>query len=357
MLGKKVGIITYHNGKNHGAVLQAYALFKKLEKMGIDSEIINFEPDIERKLGFKQRAFIVLSSIIPKNKGFDRFLKEKIKMSPKYKKSFDLKNLNSKYDYFITGSDQVWNPNAIDKQGAYFLDFVSDINKKIPYAPSFGISEVPKDKVEQIRGYLDKFSKISVREETGKKIINDVFKKDCEVVLDPTLLLDKEEYEQICTQKKLLEPYIFVYFNSSEKLNKTAQELSKKTGYKVVSVHMTKLNQKSDFIKDYGADPQKFLSYIKNAELVLADSFHGTALSIVFEKPFLTFVNDSSGKFQTDSRKIDLLTRLGLSDRIVDNESEIDFDPFFIDYSKSRELLNIERQKSEQFLKNALTTD
>lgn len=259
------------------------------------------------------------------------------------------KDLNNRYDYFIAGSDQIWNPYWL-KNSTEFLQF-ADRNKRIAYAASFGVSEIKPDKVEMVRRGLNGIDYISVREQAGAKIVKDLTGKDVPVLVDPTLLLTAEEWERVMERPSWYrdEKYILVYFLSKlpDKIKKDIQNLAEKYKLKIVDL-MDKEN-----IDYYCFPPSEFLYLIKNCSLMYTDSFHGTVFSILNKRPFVTFSRE--GGMNMDSRIDTLLSMFNLQNRKISKENNYEIaNPMEIEYPDIEAILNRERQRSKEFLCKAL---
>ena len=216
---------------------------------------------------------------------------------------------------FVAGSDQIWNYNLTDSDFYYFLDFPKKHLKKVSYAGSFGLSAIDEKHKEKIDTLLNDFDYLSVRENQASKIIKELSGKDVPVVCDPTLLLTKEDWENIATKKEKKSGYIFVYtvFNS-DRIWEYAEELSKKTGLPVKTISYSKLH-KRNACYDYTAGPDDWVSYMLNADYVITNSFHGVAFSVNFNKNF--FFDMPPEKAGVGSRISDITARYALSDRNI----------------------------------------
>ncbi|MDD2391371.1 MAG: polysaccharide pyruvyl transferase family protein [Bacilli bacterium] len=364
---KKIGIITFHCADNLGAVLQVYALQKKINKLGLESEVIDFKPlellypyGLKNLKDVKKRGFIkTIKSIVVliirrkvKNKRdvFKKFREKYLVISKQtYYESEDLNANPPQYDYYITGSDQVWNPDFFEKIGkSYFLDFASPSSTKISYAAS--ITKKMDDSFNDVfKKNIDRFDFISIRESEHVRFLKNLTEKPITVALDPTLLLDKEDYNVLLSKSKIKEKYILVYdLEYNEELVKLANKISEEKGYKIVSYsdHKNYENRIKTFRYE---GPSEFISYLENAEFVLTTSFHGVAFSVIFKKPFYTIPHKTRG-----TRMIDLLNSIGLEDRIVYNFDDLESINYELDYSKPFELLNKRREESSNFLITAL---
>ena len=266
-----------------------------------------------------------------------------------YDKS-DLVRLQNEFDKIIVGSDQVWNPEFCkERPMRYLLDFVNDDNKKVSYGSSFGVSDIQEELKTGFIQYLSKFKFLSVREEAGKSIINGLLGRDVPVVLDPTLLLNRNEWEQFARLPKE-DNYIFLYeaFSNQEAVN-FALALSRKTGLRIIHKRVHDYEMKNERQYRY-MSPEEWMGYILKANYVVTTSFHGTAFSINFNKQFFVLPRQ-----KTSSRQDTILKRLGLEDRKIDSTNMID-DGFFcrikdIDYSRVNPILEEERMKSLNYLR------
>ena len=350
----KIGIITFINTLNFGASLQAYALQEVLKKYGNDAEVIQYTNNLieekennSKKKNIKSiyKEIIMGKGLRNKAKSFESFEHQNINFGMKLNDSTK-QDVNNNYDMFITGSDQVWNPEITKFDWTYFLDFVTDKEKKVSYAPSFGITKFPENEKETAKKYLQEFKAVSVREEAGREIIKGISNQNAEVVVDPTLLLNKEEWESKIKFKPDLKHYILVYLPHNKKLAfNFVNKLKKKTGLPVVYLSISPKIQMG--VKTiYDASPDEFLGWIKNADYVVTGSFHGTAFSINLNKQFFYESNNKS------SRVGNLVKITGTEDRNITNPNIIDKT---IDYSIVNEKLNNERQKSLEWLKEAIT--
>lgn len=370
MQNGKIGIITIHDIYNYGSVFQAYATLKCLHKMGCQAELIDYKyPNAyHQKNNIKSEVLSfgnrVLKDVLPgrpysKYKNSYKTFKEKFyHLSEHSYPTIESLMVNPPiYDIYMLGSDQVWRPQTMKGDPCFFLNFVSD-RKKISYASSFGCNVIPEVYRQQYMDALNQFSYLSVRECQGAAIINELTGKSAEVVLDPTLLLNREEWLKVAHPYQIKEPYILCYgLDEKNKFMETlALYIQKQTGFNVVRLNgkfFDYFNKKMHYILDAG--PQHWLSLFDHASFILAKSFHATAFAINFKKPFLSILN---GKNDHDSRQKYLLTLLGLESRAITIGDRFpknsNLELFFEDYSSSIELLNLEKIKSEKYLKNAI---
>ncbi|MEE1056449.1 MAG: polysaccharide pyruvyl transferase family protein [Acutalibacteraceae bacterium] len=357
----KIGILTFVNTLNYGAVLQAYALQEKIKDFGCEAEIIQYTNEAilnkEKGNSLKSminpkklfRKLIMGSGMKRKEKAFNQYEKEYIISGD----NFDGNNIieiNKNYDKFITGSDQVWNMYITENDWHFYLDFVDSSDKKISYAPSFGNVEFPVECKEKAGILLNDFSKLSVREASGQKLIKELTGREATIVVDPTLLLTKQEWESKIKFTPKLKHYILVYFPHNKQLVfDFVEKLKLKTGLPVVYLSISPRKQKGTQTI-YDTSPDEFLGWIKNADYVVTGSFHGTAFSINFEKQFFYEPLSQNGV----EGRIDNIVRItGTQNRcIVDAK----FDDI-IDYSSVRIKLEKLRNESTIWLRNSLDID
>lgn len=354
---KKIGILTFHNAINYGAALQATALRKTLLKRSICSvDFLSYEnPAIQStsklfdlseifSLKYTLAHIYNLPEAIKRQKNFKSFWKTHL--------SFGSDNPNE-YDIVITGSDQVWNYTLTDNDWFYFLDFKKQKTKKVAYAASFGLSKTDDVHKERLTELFSDFDYLSVREKTASMIINSFLHKAPPVVLDPTLLLSKEDWNEMKDESFDKTGYIFVYtvFNS-DKIWDYAEKLSKKTSLPIRTINYSKLHKRNAEY-DFTAGPDRWLSHIMNADYVVTNSFHGLAFSINFEKNF--FFDLPPSKSDVGSRLSDLTERYNLTGRNISKDG-FTFTTEAPDYTTKRMILEKDRAKSfdfiDTFLKN-----
>ena len=337
MMNKNIGcVIAYKkNHTNYGTALVGYALVNKIRQLGYNIEIINYQKrySLLEKLTiglnqFRVHGFKMIRKYLSpkiKNQNYIEGIKIRTKAVEDYKNKKliplfhnyigygDLKEGSKNYDAVIVGSDQVWLPAGL-KTGFYNLLFVNDRVRKIAYASSFGVSEIPNFQKKETGHYLDRFYRIGVREQKGKEIVDSLSINEAKVVADPTLLLTKDEWSEVIKDSKVseIEPYIFCYFlGNNPEARKAANELKLKTGYKIIALrHMDEFIESDEQFGDeapYNVDPEDFVKYIQNAKYVLTDSFHCTAFSIQFHKDFMTFYRFAVGQKGGRNSRIDSL--------------------------------------------------
>ncbi len=353
---KKIGILTFHRAHNYGAVLQSYALQLKTKSFIIDY----YSPYIydQYKL-FKPLRKNVIKFIISLVRDFRNY-----KVNKKRYINFEkvISNLplisleeTNNMSILITGSDQVWNPEITNGlSDIYTLNFGNDNIKRISYAASVGnINNIEKYKNE----YKDKISKldrISVREESAKLELEKILPyKKIEVVLDPTLLLTEKEWNnEIKSIKSENKKYILAYVvEENDNYLKIVNKLSKETGLGIIHFGRKNPGYNNEIKTCYTSGPLEFVNLIKNADYIVTTSFHATVFSIIFNKKFWVVPHRTTG-----SRVTDLLNKLGISHRIVNTLEEFEKRNYDenIDYNKVNKILEKEREKSINWLADAI---
>lgn len=367
---KKIGIMTWYKYDNYGSLLQAYALLQVLKDMDIEAELINYNPHIPYRYSedYLKRAIKKLllylknysTSIeqqLKKNNRFDEFRNKYLKQSAPAWTDNELFQLNEKYDAFICGSDQIWAPTVFDKN--YFLDFVQDNYKKISYAPSIGLPEISNKIVkEKMKKLIGDIPFLSVREEMGKKLIYNLCGRESQVVLDPTLLLNKQRWNELIPDN-FDEPYMLGYFlGENDKYVKISRELAEKYGIRLIIIPTKPNDLKYNEIINEPQGPMEFVKLIKNAKCVFTDSFHGTAFSVNYNIPFVTFRRFKENNLSQNSRIYNILGLVNLEERIYSDQTAIYLKEHLleIDYKNCNNIIEKERERSIKYLENSLHT-
>lgn len=352
---KKIGIITLTGNKNYGNKLQNYALQKIIEKNKFEAYTIWKHQNI---INYKIKRLIKL--LLKKNMNFADYIREKnfekfnTIINNYYMKSNNTKLLDNFIDYYVIGSDQIWNPNVINRYLG--IEILKNKNKKISYSASLGVSSVDKEYEKIIKENFSKenINKISVREEAGKQIIEKITnRKDIEVLIDPTMLLTSEEWDKVSKKPRQLknikeDKYILNYFlgELSELRKQEIERIAKENNCHIINI----LDKKDPF---YTCGPAEFLYLEKNAFLICTDSFHSCVFSILFDTPFIIFDRQQKGLENMNSRLETLLSKFKLENRRFNGE-KITKENLDHDYVEAYKILEKERKKSEEFLKKAL---
>ena len=360
----KIDIITLHYIWHYGSLLQTYATCKVFEKLGLETEVIDYvRPNAseaeEIKAGVvakgyekktvKKALFIISKKIENKRrkKFSEEFLKKTVSMTRRYS-SFDELKMNPPIaDIYCTGSDQTWNS---EYNGgflpAYFLEFAPTGKKRIGYAISIGMDEIPEKELEQTKNAVLKYSAISVREDSAVKLIKKLGYESVQQVLDPTLGLSLEDWKPLIAPDANNGKYILIYkLNPNDKLEEFAEKLAKEKKCKIIRVSYYLNHFKNQGKMKYSPSVEEFLSLIYNAESVITDSFHCVAFSLNFNKDFYAFY---PGKYST--RISSILELTGTKHRAV---GERDFSYDVINYEYVNEVLSKERKRTLDFLKES----
>ena len=294
-LDMKIGILTFHRAKNLGAALQAAALCQYLNRQFGNTEIVDFIPNNACPTGSKalQRMKRLLISLFRRNRAvrdlrFAAFRKQEMVLSAKtYYGDPEIAKAAVPYDLLISGSDQILNTTLTGSSRAFYLDFFN--GNKLSYASSFGREAISETETEWIRRELPKFSALSVREQTAAGILRKEIGVEPQLVVDPVFLLDRDAWEAKCSADlQLPEKYIFVYYmEGSAHLVDAVQRVQKQTGLPVIAVRGGGKPGLFPGMEDATCGPREFLRYIRSAELVITNSFHGTAFSLIFERKLI----------------------------------------------------------------------
>lgn len=365
----KVGILTFHTAKNIGAQLQAFALYVTIKSFNNDVDFIRYEPDFLEKpySFFRNVKFVngilsctkqILLHLLFDTKTwfktvlhYSKFQKTYLSISSKkvYKAS-DLLELG--YNAFVVGSDQVWNPEITDGKidDIYSLNF-SNVNvKKISYAASFSEKYISDKQFRILVKRLSSFDAISVREDSLKKCLSPYLGENIFVALDPTLLLTKEQWLKYIPKKRIInERYVLLYQarGNKQKIVHQANELAKKYGAKLYDASGMNYRIRKNGIQY--VNPLEFLNLIYNAEAIVTVSFHGTALSVVLEKPFYSIILGDGRDERVESllRKVNLLSQMKNINDIL-NIPQINF-------KDVENILYKHRQLSINYIKNSVS--
>ena len=366
-MGIKVLIATMHRGSNFGSALQVYALSQSIKKCKAIPIVLDYIPNrikfskvlgetlkkmfsLSSSLQQRYQAFRGLCLLLSNTFYYGRFFRRELSMTKSYYSIEEIEKANLYTDVYMTGSDQVWNSThnqGIDR--VFFLDFLPKEAKRVAYAASFGKTELEEWEKDITQTLLSRYSAISVRESSALKILESIDIHNGVNVLDPTLLLNKDEWSRRCPKLKE-EPYLLIYSVEPEKqqIIQIAREIAASLNLKV---YMVEWGVKAHAGVDKmvcNIDPLKLMSYFLHADYVVASSFHGTAFSVNLNKPFISVAPKC---FNTRAQS--LLNLVGLSERLVTFDSfSLDSALATIDYTSVNEILESERTKSMKYLKS-----
>ena len=330
-----IGIMTWlHNG-NYGTVLQAYALQRYLRNCGYDVSNIDFNATVSEKVknlircGNSPKLFLEKFDIARMKKAadpekmairerrFQEFLDTNFNLTKMISTYEELKLFSDAFDTYICGSDQIWSPALLNPP--YYFDFVSDGKQKISYACSFGVSSIPEKKKTIIRQLIRRYDHISVREQNGQKIVKDLIGIDVPTTVDPVFLLDTNDWNMVAAEKAVKGDYVFAFFLTYNKAYvDTAIKTAEQLGVKLVMVPATReeYGVNAELVQDAG--PAEWVSLIKNAKMILTDSFHGCVFSLIYGKPLLIFKRfKDENKGSQNSRIYTLVEQYGLEGNIA----------------------------------------
>lgn len=386
----RIGIVTFTHGANYGCYLQRYATQEILGLLGVSAQCLLFTPKNKNKNTWRQKVmkglfnpkflgmFLVKrlenqvnkfnGSIERRGKVFANFRDLFLKSTQKLATYEELKQLN--FDAYIAGSDQIWNTAWMPTEEFfryYMLDFAPS-DKKIAYAPSIGVSKITDEFAPKFQRYLADFRFLSARENEGAQELERLLNRPVEVVLDPTMLLTTQEWDEVAAQARPVKTqrYILCYsLGNGDKVLRKATALQKKLKCPIVFFEDNfktdlKLRLKGkNIIFARSAGPAEFVNYIKNASCVVTDSFHGSVFAILYRKPFFTMMRDTkSAEKSMNSRMSTLFSTFRLESRLFEPNSDepVTDESFKIDYDAVEAILQKRRAESLNYLKNALET-
>lgn len=381
----KIGILThYYKSKNYGGLLQSYALANFMNRIeGVDCKQVTCVrtpvPSRSLKEKLKNRSLKEIIEILfskvskriisKKTSKLKGLFNERQKHINVFAKSIphtegeeytekNMHTLNDTMDAFITGSDQVWNPNG--PYMPYYLTFTDKL--KISYAASMAAADLTQEQQSMLIPNIEKIDYVSVREETAKNIIEKYSDKLVKTVCDPVLLLEEKDWDKIVTSPLRSDKYAYSYLLGSRKDNrKIAQKIAKEMNVKIAGTPYI-LMEHNNFDKKYldiklnNVTAPDFIGLIRDSEVVLTDSFHAVVFSVIYEKQFYVVLrNVESEANNMNSRLTDFLSELGLSNRIIRNEQEITKELLNekIDYTYAKSVIKNKREASFEFLLNA----
>ena len=368
----KIALVVYRIGPSHGSILQTYALYQVLCRMGHEVTILNRQNNPSIYRFFRNAIARIKDVILCKYNGpifyttdyspltmkelncfFQKYLSAK---TVTFRKACELDRITQlNYDCFIVGSDQTWRPKFVYDVQYYFLNFLPANHpaKRIAYAPSFGTNEweYSSQLTEDCKKYLSKFSAVSVREDDGVELCKKHFGVQATHVLDPTMLLRQEDYVSLIDAVHLKSNNLLAFsiLDKSELATEIIHRISNKFGINPYQINASHGSRKAGWVEP---GINKWLGGIYQSKFVVTDSFHATVFAILMNKPFITIVNVSRGS----SRIKSLLGLFGLENRMIYSLSQVTDELLMeeINWEKVNEIMDIERRKSMNWLKIAL---
>ena len=374
-----IGLCTPYKIANYGTKLQAYAVQEKVKAMGYEVEVINYDRKSDFRPSSIKKKYLnikyIKKKLIRNKHDVVPSLAYKLKQRKDAINSFDqthygttslikgykgLKVASLKYDAVVCGSDQIWLPESINIPTST-LEFAAPGCKRITFAPSFGVSEIPANKRKQYKKFLENLDSISVRETNAVDLVKDLSGRESKVILDPTLSVSPSVWQELIKEsnKKIEGKYVFCYFlGQNEVYRKQVREFADDNDLKVVTMpHFKGFFAPDEELTDvqlYDVTPCDFIKLISEAEYVCTDSFHATVFSILNHIKFFTFERFSSGdKNSANSRIYSLLTQLGIPERIVMADAKLNTD--VIDYTTVDMKLNALRKDTDLYLEEAFS--
>lgn len=349
--------VTTHRSINYGAVLQAYSLQQAQKWLGVDNFLLDIPSKGDLYESFpnklsKRTLFVLavnlswtfhsrdMKQLVDR---FNQFVKDNIKTTIVYKSWDELLSNPPEADFYINGSDQVFGLRG-EYDDMRMLKFGSPSIKRFSFAASLGEYDWSVDEKKTFASLLQGFSMVSVREKYAKEYIESFSDVNCEVNMDPVFLLDKKQWSEIAADPVIKGKYILCYpLVGNKDTQVVLDQLKRKTGYKTVSMQTIPIKRVKTDEYVLNAGPKEFLSLIKNAEYIVTTSFHGTAFSIIFEKPFYTLIKNYKSQRMTD-----LLELVGLSNRLYTQQNDIEIG--FPDFTYARKVINTEKKRSIDYL-------
>lgn len=381
-----IGVCIKYFHANYGGMLQAFATVALLEELGIDYELIQYQKKLTviekiksiprllngvlqndkyealvKKIGEKRHPSFAAKNA-ERLQAFKAFnLAHFSKLSPVFVGYEALCRGAHRYSAVLTGSDQLWSPAGLPTN-YYNLQFVPEEIRKVSWSSSFGVSDIPWYQKKRTKDYLERIEYISMRENRGSEIVEELTGRKVPVLMDPVFAFGKDEWNKLIPDNAVeWDDYIFCYFlGDNPEHRAAAKELAKETGRKIITLrHMDQYVPTDEAFGDaapYDVPPNRFLDILRNASAVCTDSFHGMAFSIIFEKQFVVFNRYSEDvRYSKNSRIDSLCSNLGLSDRRYSGTSDLKKKmESSIPYDLIREKLLAERSRTKHYLEAAL---
>lgn len=365
----KIDIVTLHRAQNYGSVLQTFALQKQIEELGHQASILDYYPErytnkgLLKRLKNKSRSFknplvlliaklLIYPSYLRKGIQFNKFMHYLNLEKPSFATNEEGMGRFTDADAYCAGSDQIWNSHwneGVEK--ALFLDFVPKGKLCFSYAASIGLSNIPANEIDETKLLLDKFEFLSLREDKGVELVKKLGRTDAVQCLDPTLLMSKEDWSQYADDSYKGKEYVLTYnLHHDPEIDKCAKAIASKFHLQIRNISYNW----HDIIRhghlDWCPTVEGFLGLIKNAKYVVADSFHATAFSIIFEKPFVVITPEVAS-----SRLSSLLKMLGLDDHNINKFTSLKVIEQPIDYIRVKSIIATKQRESISYLNKVFT--
>lgn len=365
----KIDIVTLHRAQNYGSVLQAFALQKQIEKLGHQAYILDYYPERYTNKGLLKRLknkssrfnnplvlliakLLIYPSYLKKGIQFNKFMHYLNLEKPSFATNEEGMGRFTDADAYCAGSDQIWNSHwneGVEK--ALFLDFVPKGKLCFSYAASIGLSNIPANEIDETKLLLDKFEFLSLREDKGVELVRELGRTDAVQCLDPTLLMSKEEWSLYADDSYKGKEYVLTYnLHHDPEIDKCAKAIASKYHLQIRNISYNWHDIVRHGHLDWCPTVEGFLGLIKNAKYVVADSFHATAFSIIFEKPFVVITPEVAS-----SRLSSLLKMLELDDYNINKFTSVKVIEQPIDYIRVKSIIATKQRESISFLNKAFT--
>lgn len=360
----KIDIVTLHRAQNYGSVLQAFALQKQIEKLGHQAYILDYYPERYTNKGLLKRLknkssrfnnplvllmakLLIYPSYLKKGIQFNKFMHYLNLEKPSFATNEEGMGRFTDADAYCAGSDQIWNSHwneGVEK--ALFLDFVPKGKLCLSYAASIGLSNIPANEIDETKLLLDKFEFLSLREDKGVELVRELGRTDAVQCLDPTLLMSKEEWSLYADDSYKGKEYVLTYnLHHDPEIDKCAKAIASKYHLQIRNISYNWHDIVRHGHLDWCPTVEGFLGLIKNAKYVVADSFHATAFSIIFEKPFVVITPEVAS-----SRLSSLLKMLELDDYNINKFTSVKVIEQPIDYIRVKSIIATKQRESISFL-------
>lgn len=347
----KIGIVTFTYGDNYGQRLQNLATQELLKKYADEVYTLpQKKPEKSVLSNIKQYVKLCLNrkllTTLKRSKAFSEFDQMYIQY---YKKTISEghvpNNLKNEFDYFAVGSDQVWSPFSHDVNETMFLTF-ADSHQRIALSPSIASTTIPESKQEKYKKYFLGFPNLSVREDAGAQLIFELTGRKANVLLDPTLMFDESFWAKYCNKPnvELNSKYALVYFLGSSKTNSEIEKICRENNLTIINI----LSEN----KYLQLGPSEFLYLIKNASLVITDSYHGTIFSTIFETPFINIKREGAS-LDMSSRFDTLYSKLGITSRFLPNITKSNL--LSMDFKMIKSKITAEQNKTFEYIEAVLS--
>lgn len=374
---KKIAVVNRTNLKNYGSVLQVYALCEAINHLGYQAEVVWEKGNLSKNWDIRPNKIaqtlyklllnpsLIMStyktakSVKGATISTEKVLKFDVFVQEHFIRRFfsqnELKKIakTDEYKKFVCGSDQIWSSTTLYVDPLMYLRF-SPAEKRVAYAPSLGRNYIPDYNKRIMRKYISDIPYVSVREEVGQELIKELTGREVPVVLDPTLLLMKDDWEKLKKTEKR-DNYVLCYFlnETSKAVINKIEGICEKSNKKIINIGCPFAQGGKVAVLNEDIGPGEFLGLVENAEMVITDSYHGMLFSIIYQKPFWSIARNY-GEFDQSSRQKTVLSMLNLENRYIDRNNLENISAEGIDYEEANKVLRQKRESSIDYLEKAL---